>query len=273
MSLSKEHSTTGHEGFTHFQKQLEAYVLREYDNPNDIMPLILKLVDPIPVYEVSKPSTSLTAEQLTADPVASLMLTEEVKTYSNGLKKLKANMTTLWGHIWGQCTPSLQAEVEADDDYQDKRANHDSLWLLQTCKKIIASIDRRGNKYFNAYKVLATFNALRQSPTESPQKWLKRYQAAVETVYLAKCDHIFYSKEISNLPNASDDHIILEKRKMEAMFFLLHFDSTRFGSMQDELYTDMIKGDDNYPVTPTAAYNMMLQWMDKPEYKERKKSS
>ena len=127
LSLSKEHSTTGHEGFTHFQKQLEAYVLREYDNPNDIMPLILKLVDPIPVYEVSKPSTSLTAEQLTADPVASLMLTEEVKTYSNGLKKLKANMTTLWGHIWGQeYTPFLQAEVEADDDYQDKRANYES---------------------------------------------------------------------------------------------------------------------------------------------------
>ena len=52
------------------------------------------------------------------------------------------------------------------------------------------------------------------------------------------------------------------------MFFLLHSDTTRFGTMQDELYTDMIKGDDNYPVTPTAVYDMMLQWTDKPEYKE-----
>ena len=77
LSLSKEHSTTGHEGFTHFQQKLEAYVLREYDNPNDIMPLILKLVNPVPVYELTRPSTLLSVKELAADPIANLMLTEE----------------------------------------------------------------------------------------------------------------------------------------------------------------------------------------------------
>ena len=265
LSLSREHSTTGHEGFTHFQNQLEAYVLREYDNPEHLMPLILNLIDPVPAYKATRPTTTLTLEELKADPVEQLLLDGEVKAYSTGLVKLKANMVTLWGHIWGQCTPSLRAELEADDDFRTQRATYDSLWLLRACKKIIASINKRGNKHYNAYQVLCTFNSLRQFPDESPQEWLHRFQSSVETVYLAKCDHIFYSKEISNLTNESDDNITLEKRKMEAMYFLLHSDSTRFGSMQDDLYKDMIKGDDmNYPLTPNAVYDMMIQWMEQP---------
>ena len=61
-------------------------------------------------------------------------------------------MITLLALVWGQCTPALQAEVKADKNYKSKFSSYDVLWLLQTCKKLITSVESRGNKYVNAYR-------------------------------------------------------------------------------------------------------------------------
>ena len=265
LSLNREITTEGDDGFTNFQKQLETYVLREYDNPKDLMPLILKLVNPVFSFDKNnKPVNKFTKQELEDNPVEKQIMEDSVRIYSKRKQNLQNNVVTLWGHIWGQCTPSLRAELEADSDFDDARTKYDSLWLLTTCKKIIASIDRRGNKYYNAYQVIMDFNNLRQKKNESPQQWLKRYQAAVETIYLAQCDHIFYSKDISKLPNEDPTSITLEKKKMEAMYFLLHSDASKFRSLKDEYYTDMIKGKDSYPISTIAVYDAMLQWSEKP---------
>lgn len=136
-------------------------------------------------------------------------------------------MVTLWSHVWGQCTPVLQTELEADSDFTTKLTTYDSLWLLKTCKTLIAYIDNCGNVYYNAYQILMDFNKLYQREFQSPQEWLKRFQSTVETIYVANCDHIFYSKKISNLTTESDT-AIEKKKKMDAMYFLLRSDPKRF---------------------------------------------
>ena len=265
LRLSNEGESIGHDGFTYFQKKLEEYVLKEYDNAVDLMPLILDLEDPLEDFEDDHmPTTKYTPEELRDNPIKKKLVENAVNSYTDRLEKLTNNVVTLWAHVWGQCTPALQAELEADPEFSKNRTKYDSLWLLKTCKKLIASIDSRGNPYYNAYQVMMDFNKLYQRENETPQEWLKRFQSAVETMYLADCDHIFYSKNISNLGSESSSAILVEKKKMEAMFFLLRSDPKRFHSLQQTLYMDMVKGQDHYPKTPTAVYDIMLQFLQQP---------
>ncbi len=223
LCLVNEDVDAGKEGFTGFQTKLEEYVLREYDNARDIMPLILNLTDPMDTFEQDNmPKTKYTTEEIEKDPIKKKLVENAVNKFSRRLSDLDTNVVSLWGHIWGQCTNALQAELKADAEFKQKRATYDALWLLKTCKKLIASIDGRGNKYYNAYKVLMAFNKVYQKNDESLHEWLTRFQSEVETLYLTGCDHIFYSEQLSSLGTAAtDEDILTEKKKMEAIYIFL----------------------------------------------------
>ena len=111
------------------------------------------------------------------------------------------------------------------------------------------------------------FNEIQQQGNESEEQWLQRFQAEVETIILAKCGHIFFSEEISGLDSAtaSQDKIETEQLKFQSMYFLLKSDPQKFAPLQQMLYTDMIKGQDFYPKTPTDAYNLLLRYLKSPQ--------
>ena len=268
LCLSNEDVDAGKEGFPKFQLKLEEYVLREYDNARDLTPLIINLCDPVQPFETKNfPKARYTAEEMEKDPIKKKIVENSVNAYTTRLADLSQNVVSLYGHIWGQCTPAMQAEIKASADYDAMRVDYDALWLLKTVKKLIASIDDRGNKFYNAYQVLLSFNRVYQREGESEQAWLSRFQAAVETVYLAKCDHIFYNAAISEhdtAQSADDKLVAAEKKKFEAIYFLMRSDKRKFGSLQDALYMDMIKGVDHYPTSPTGAYDLLLQYANKP---------
>ena len=192
LCLGNEDVELGKEGFPKFQNKLEEYVLREYDNAKDITPLIVTLHDPIkPFMRKNFPKAKYTAEEMEKDAIKKKIVENTVNAYTNRLTDLEQNIVSLYGHVWGQCTPAMQAEIKADPKYNVKRVEYDALWLLITAKKLIASVDKKGNKYLNAYKILADFNRTYQKQDESEQAWLSRYQVAIETLSLAGCDHIF----------------------------------------------------------------------------------
>ena len=144
--------------------------------------------------------------------------------------------------------------------------------MRETAKKLIASVDQRGNKYYNAYKILMEFNRTYQKENETEQAWLDRFQASVDTLALAGCDHIFYCQSLHASAGSSgnDDEADkaereAEKQKFQAMYFFMRSDKAKFGRLQDDFYLDMIKGHDNFPTTVTAAYDILLQYASKPE--------
>ena len=282
LCLSNEDVDRGREGFVRFQLKLEEYVLREYNNAKDVTPLIVLLKDPVVPFEKRNfPKAKYTVDEMKEDPIKKKMVENSVNAYTTRLADLEQNIVCLYGHIWGQCTPALQAELKANAQYTEKRVEYDALWLLLTAKKLIASVDNRGNKHYNAYKLLMEFNRTYQKENESEQAWLDRFQAAVETLSLAGCDHIFYSNELCSLPSGvdkDDDEAVqaaidIEKQKFQAMYFFMRSDKSKFGQLQDNYYLDMIKGQDNYPTTVTAAYDVLLQYVSKPEHSGRSRRS
>ncbi len=49
-----------------------------------------------------------------------------------------------------------------------------------------------------------------------------------------------------------------------AIAFLLHADRTRYSSMLQDYENDFLQGQDNYPKTVTAAYNVLTNWKQDP---------
>ena len=263
LCLSNEDVDLGKEGFTKFQSKLEEYILREFDNAKDIAPLIINLKDPSKDFEAKHfPKSKYTTEECENDPIKKKIVESQANMYMARVRDLDQNIAHLFSRVWGQCTPALQAELKAEDEYDTKRENYDALWLMTTAKKLIASVDSRGNPFYNAMKIIDDFHKIKQYSNESPQKWLDRFQAAVDTMYLAGCGHIFYSPTVSGHTAPSTDEVVLtkERKKFEAMYFFMRSDANRYGPLQHTLFLDMVKGNDHYPQTTTAAYDMLLQY-------------
>mmetsp|Transcript_34589 Transcript_34589/g.42304 ORF Transcript_34589/g.42304 Transcript_34589/m.42304 type:complete len:126 (-) Transcript_34589:662-1039(-) len=54
-----------------------------------------------------------------------------------------SNMAALWGIIMGQCSVSLQKYLKVEEDYENHL--YDSVWLLETIKKVILGVTHQSN--------------------------------------------------------------------------------------------------------------------------------
>eukprot|EP00957_Ditylum_brightwellii_P132916 10135692-Ditylum_brightwellii.AAC.1 len=66
----------------------------------------------------------------------------------------------------GQCTESLKSEIKDEGDYEDAEMDSNTLWLLQTIKKISAGINTTKN----------------EKPGTSLEAFQKRFRLAVQTL-------------------------------------------------------------------------------------------
>ena len=253
-------------GFKAFQTALEYFTVQKFDNGRDLTPLIEDIKDPVVYFRNTVPLPNrYTMAECEQDFVKQNYMKDAAKDYFTRERNIESNATTLYSYIWGQCTPAFQAELKALPAFDIHRKKYDTLWLLRESKKLVSSIEANGNKFYNAYTVLQTFEQLRQKSNESEETWLDRFQAAVEVLELANCDHIFYSEDLSGLAStATNVDIENEKLKFQAMYFIMKSDDRKFGDLKLELYRDMNKGSDTYPLTPTEAYNRLLKHLRVP---------
>ena len=156
---------------THFLKELENYVLRNFKQPGPIARGIAELEDPTNFLNDELPTLTRCMEKLKvtlAEGTATETDVEKVKREADNADKLSAvklyqssqmaifskkmdvtasNMTTLWGLIIGQCTKALVADIRAEHDYEDKAEAFDSIWLLKTIKRIVHGVTASSNDF------------------------------------------------------------------------------------------------------------------------------
>jgi len=100
-------------------------VLRDFDNPRDIVIVIRDLEEPVTELLKINPS-KLTTEEVTG-VILVAMKTEEGKDYVKRSHTLQNNLPKLYGLMWGQCTPGLQSELQGDLSYKEKSKDYDCL--------------------------------------------------------------------------------------------------------------------------------------------------
>ena len=109
----------------------------------------------------------------------------EMKIYADSQKVVVNNLTALWWIIIGQYTPALQEELRAEEDYEAKAVEYDSIWLLKTLQKVTAGVNKTTNAYYSLFYALKGFFTIKQRENESVEDYFRRFEAAQDLIVLS----------------------------------------------------------------------------------------
>eukprot|EP00591_Stephanopyxis_turris_P014741 CAMPEP_0195535818 /NCGR_PEP_ID=MMETSP0794_2-20130614/44994_1 /TAXON_ID=515487 /ORGANISM="Stephanopyxis turris, Strain CCMP 815" /LENGTH=341 /DNA_ID=CAMNT_0040669067 /DNA_START=481 /DNA_END=1503 /DNA_ORIENTATION=+ len=211
------------------------------------------------------PAPVFDAQQVQANPMMNMVNEQMARQFAISINTLKTNITKIYSLVWGQCTAGLQAEVKSEQDYEQHAAVYDTLWLLQTVKRISSGVITRGNSYSNMLKVLSNFmNDVRQGRNESEDSWYKRFKAECNTLESANLSYIFYNRHtaghaVANV-NPMANEIAEETEKCRAMFFLQFSNMQRYPDLMEFLKNSEMLNNDQYPTTLVTVYGLLLQY-------------
>ena len=185
VALPKEHVHTDR-GFPKFQEDLKTYILKALKNPADVVGLVTDFIDPniTVLHNMLEPVFSQAEVQ---DNSMKAAVNDQIaKTFANSIGIVRFNIAKMYGIIWGQCTPNLQAELKSLDDYNAHAAPYDEVWLLREAMKLAAGVATRGNPYANMFDVMDQFMyKVNQGRHESEGAWYRCFQAECDTLEVA----------------------------------------------------------------------------------------
>ena len=269
--------------FTQFKDSLEQYITTEFDDPDDFVPYIREIEDPLKPLARSMPTEAKIMEEMeyTSDELSAMtneekeelkksiktLCDQEMKTFSQRKSQCKKNKTRLWGLIWGNCTPALQNQIKGNEQYKNKLKVNDSVWLLKVVKGLTSGVDEVNNTYLVSVNIIKTFFLTRQGRNESLDSYHNRYESALAAVEMSKVE-MFTHPEMEEYerkldPSATDEvHKTRVKEKLIAMNYLLNADPTRYQQLWDELTNDQLKKQNTYPVTFPEAHTLLCRHRD-----------
>ena len=119
------------EQFTTFLDALRSHIGSTYEESTDLDPLLKEPFDnPLPVLLRSLPTKNEVARQFgyesfdlvpndATDSITALF-TEDMKLFSKRRRLVQNNTNKVFAVIWGQCSPSLRAEIKGHTEFEHK---------------------------------------------------------------------------------------------------------------------------------------------------------
>jgi hypothetical protein len=289
-TLSTKAERKGKENFASFIKSLHQHVITTFKNPQDIAVAVTEFEDPmkklnnlVPTlakvmedlgYELEDSISGESQDETTAredrnadkKEIANDLKKAEIRIFAERRKMVKGNLTSLWGVILRQCTPSLKEEVRAMEGYEDRAAAYDSIWFLQTLQKVTAGVTNTSNSYYSLFHSLKDLYMIRQKEHESVDDYFRRFESAIELVTLSK-GQVFWSEglegeERKGNPTNSEEIV---QQKFLAMAFVECADNNRFKGLWKELKNGLTLETDSYPKTLASAVHTLTHWKEMKE--------
>ena len=246
--------------YSTFIDKLKNYVLVNFSEANDIIPILEHRKDTIDNVKGERPK-DLESDEKDSD-VAKMIMAEEVKEHVKRLRVLRNNKQTLYGVIWGQCSSGLQEVIKGDEEYVNKASKFDVIWLVEKTKLVSAGVDEKANIYCSLIRAITSFVTMHQGALESNDSFWKRIESNALTMELAGGEHIMYSPKISQASdkeNPKEEEKEKEVQRFKAMIMILRSDPARFSDLQESLFKGVYKGRDEFPETLTNAYDLLQQ--------------
>jgi hypothetical protein len=241
-----------------FIEKMKNYVLQNFVDGKDMMPILDKLEDPKNDIIADQPKDLTNDEQ--RSEVMRWMKQEQVKTHIKRLTNLDGNKEKMYSIVWGQCSNALQEVIKTDDAFAQKDADFDCIWLLQKCKMAAAGVNDKANKHATLFQSILHFCTIKQSQYESNDSFRKRLDSAVLTLELAGGKHILVSDVLlkaADIDNPSPVELDIEEEKFKAMVLIMRADPYRYNTLQSSLEEGVLLGRDEYPRSVTAAYDLL----------------
>jgi hypothetical protein len=152
--------------FDVMMEKMTDYVLREFKNGTDVVPVVRDQVDPREDFEENHLPKELTKRQ--QDSAVHVAIQQQrIKLYVTREAELESNMNKIYGIVKGQCSHSLRTVLKQEDDYEQKDKEHNILWLLEHLKSITSGLDSKSNKRCNLFDAILVFITMRQGENEN----------------------------------------------------------------------------------------------------------
>ena len=205
-----------------FIEKMKNYVLQNFTDGKDMIPILEKLEDPKNAIILDQPQDLTDTEK--DSEVMRWMKQEQVKTHIKRLTNLDGNKEKMYSIVWGQCSNALQEVIKTDDDFIQKDADFDCIWLLQKCKMAAAGVNDKANKHATLFQSILHFCTIKQGQQESNDSFRKRLDSAVLTLELAGGKHILVSDVLLkavDLDNPTPEELDIEEEKFKAMVLIM----------------------------------------------------
>jgi hypothetical protein len=185
-------------------------------------------------------------------------------------------MKTVSSLVWGQCTDVMRQRLEATNDFRRLSSDGDGLGLIMAIKDLVFNF--LSQKYLPQalHESARRFYSCRQGKQMTTQAHLELFQNTVDVIqhsggtignHPGIVDMIMSRRGlIAALTSDAEKAEVAKEAQDEylAIAFLLHADRTRYSSMLQDYENDFLQGQDNYPKTVTAAYNVLTNWKQDP---------
>jgi hypothetical protein len=163
----------------------------------------------------------------------------------------------LYSLIWGQSSTSTQSKLETHQDFQECKAEYESLKLLKIIREFVFKSNDCEYKYKAEDQARRAYYLLRQTPEMSCQEYFERMRNITDVLKSLGASLVDDMHLREELPNREPRGGFTEEQKQEAQEevqnktiaygILVREDWSRYGKLIEEIENDFLKGHDNYP--------------------------
>ena len=168
---------------------------------------------------------------------------EERRLYYKAKDNFEGEKTAVWGLITGQCSDVMMDKLKARPQYAGAKNGYDFVTLLKLIRLISISGKLHVNAAVHYQASFSKFINCRQGK-QSNTDYLREFKARYAVL-----------KEL----DPQTDTVFGEERR--AALFIANADGHRYGDLRRELANSMALNNDLYPVTLTAAYGLLEQYI------------
>jgi hypothetical protein len=180
------------------------------------------------------------------------------------------NKMKLYSLIWGQSTKSTQSKLETHEEFQECRTAYDSIKLIKILREFVFKSDDKQYKYKAEDQAKRNYYNLRQTPEMSCQEYFERVRNVVDAIKSlggSLADDMHLKDELLareprtgyTTKQLAGAHAKLQDKTV-AYGILVRADRSRYGKLIEEIENDFIKGNNDYPKTPTEACNLLVNY-------------
>lgn len=197
---------------------------------------------------------------------------KDIDEFSRSKSKYAENVKTLFSLVWGQCTDVMRQKVEATKEFETINRAGDGIGLLVSLKTI--AFQFQGQKYLPlaVQEALKRYYNCAQGKFSTTQAYMDHFQNTLDVVLHCKAtvsehpgiEDLVMAERKTTRETISDEELAEVKAEVfarsTAIAFLVGCDRARYGKLLDDLENDFLQGDNRYPPTVVAAYNLVTNW-------------
>lgn len=107
----------------------------------------------------------------------------EIKMYVESKAIYKSNLKRAYGLIYGQCSPNLEQNLQAQPSWDGIHSTANLFDLLDLMKGLIFKFDNNKHPYHSLSKAVVEFHCLHQPFHQRDEDFLKEFKATFEVVH------------------------------------------------------------------------------------------